>query len=57
MYVKTYKELIVWQRAIELGEEIYRLTNLFPKSESLMLEVSKMLNSMNIKFRTNNPKR
>jgi len=32
-YVKSYKELIVWQRAIELVIEVYRITDLLPKSE------------------------
>jgi four helix bundle protein len=29
----SYKELIVWQRSMELVEEIYVLTRLFPKEE------------------------
>ena len=29
----TYKDLIVWQKAIELIEEIYRITRPFPKDE------------------------
>ena len=33
MKLNSYKELIVWQRAMELAEEIFRLTSLFPKSE------------------------
>lgn len=33
MYLKSYKELIVWQKAIQLVKEIFILTNLFPKSE------------------------
>ena len=32
-YIKSYKELIVWQKAIELVREIFRLTGKFPKSE------------------------
>lgn len=32
-YIKSYKELIVWQKSIELVKEIYILTNKFPKSE------------------------
>lgn len=32
-YLKSYKELIVWQRAIELVKEIYILTDKFPRSE------------------------
>ncbi|PIR80260.1 MAG: four helix bundle protein [Candidatus Levybacteria bacterium CG10_big_fil_rev_8_21_14_0_10_35_13] len=31
--MKSYKELIVWQRAIELVKEVFILTALFPKSE------------------------
>ncbi len=33
MYLKSYKELIVWQKAIDLVEEVYILTNQFPKEE------------------------
>lgn len=29
----SYKELIVWQKAMDLSEEIYRLSKLFPKEE------------------------
>ncbi len=29
----SYKNLIVWQKSIELVVEIYRITTLFPKSE------------------------
>lgn len=32
-YIKTYKELIVWQKSVELVKEIYILTDKFPKSE------------------------
>lgn len=32
-YIKTYKELIVWKKAMELVKEIYLLTEMFPKSE------------------------
>ena len=31
--MRTYKDLIVWKKAIELVAEIYRITTLFPKSE------------------------
>lgn len=31
--ISSYKELTVWQRAMELAQEIYRVTSLFPKSE------------------------
>lgn len=33
MKVKSYKELIVWQKAMALVKEIYLLTNRFPKEE------------------------
>lgn len=33
MYLKSYKELTVWQKSIKLVKEIYQLTNEFPKSE------------------------
>jgi four helix bundle protein len=32
-YIKTYKELIVWQKSILLVKEIFILTSKFPKSE------------------------
>lgn len=31
--VKSYKELIVWQRSMELVKEVFILTAVFPKSE------------------------
>lgn len=33
MYIESYKQLVVWQRAIELVIEIYNLTGEFPKTE------------------------
>lgn len=33
MEIKSYKDLIVWQRAIEMVVEIYEVTDLFPKEE------------------------
>jgi four helix bundle protein len=33
MYIRSYKDLIVWQKAILLIKEIYIVTNTFPKSE------------------------
>src|SRR3989344_3729513 len=39
--IKSYKELIVWQRTLELCKEIYRLTKDFPKEEQFVL-VSQM---------------
>ena len=31
--LKSYKELVVWRKAIDLVEEVYRLTDGFPKDE------------------------
>ena len=31
--IVTYKELVVWQKAMELVVEIYKLTGQFPRSE------------------------
>lgn len=33
MKLRSYKDLIVWQRAMELVKEIYYLTERFPKDE------------------------
>lgn len=33
MYLKSYKELIVWQKSIQLVKEIFLLINKFPKSK------------------------
>lgn len=33
MKVKKYSELIVWQKAIELTQEVYTATRRFPKEE------------------------
>lgn len=33
MSIKTYKELIVWQKSMNLVEEIYFLTSNYPKEE------------------------
>ena len=35
MKVKSYKELIVWQKSMDLVEEIYSATRTFPKEEIL----------------------
>jgi four helix bundle protein len=34
---RSYKDLIVWQKAIELGKLIYQLTKTFPAEEKLGL--------------------
>ncbi len=33
MYVKSFKELIVWQKSMQLVQEIYLATSRFPQSE------------------------
>ncbi len=33
MYIKSYKELVVWQKAIELVKQTYLLTEKFPNAE------------------------
>lgn len=33
MYIESFKQLIVWQRAIELVKEIYKITEQFPTQE------------------------
>jgi four helix bundle protein len=33
MTIQNYKDLIVWQKAIKLALEVYKLTDKFPKSE------------------------
>jgi four helix bundle protein len=33
MPINSYKELLVWQKAIELSKEVYILTDQFPKEE------------------------
>lgn len=33
MYIKSYKQLIVWQKSILLVQEVYLLTDNFPKTE------------------------
>ena len=35
--MQTFRDLIVWQRSVELVTEIYRLTKAFPKEETFGL--------------------
>ncbi|MCK5052364.1 MAG: four helix bundle protein [Candidatus Cloacimonetes bacterium] len=35
--MKTYREIICWQKAIELVKSIYKITNNFPQSEQFGL--------------------
>lgn len=37
MKVKDYKELIVWQKSIDLVIEVYKITKLFPSEEKFGL--------------------
>ena len=37
MEIKSYKDLIVWQKSFNLVKEIYGLTNLFPAEEKFGL--------------------
>lgn len=36
--VRDFKDLIVWQRAMELGEEVYRATSRLPEEEKFGLK-------------------
>lgn len=42
MPIQSYKDLIVWQKAMMLVREIYKVTKLMPKTEAYIL-VSQML--------------
>ena len=42
MKINTYKELVVWQKAIELVKEIYLIAKQLPKSEQFIL-ISQMI--------------
>ena len=44
MKINTYKELVVWQRAIELVSEVYKVAKQLPKSEQFIL-ISQMVRS------------
>ena len=37
MRAKSYKDFIVWQKAIDLTIEIYKLVKLLPKTETYAL--------------------
>ena len=43
MTIKSYKELLVWQKSVDLCVEIYKITDKFPKSElyGLTLQIRK----------------
>lgn len=50
--MNSYKELIVWQKSVELVVEIYRITKIFPTEEKFSIEtqiiISKKLNFVKI---------
>jgi four helix bundle protein len=48
--IKSYKDLIVWQKAIELSIEIYRVTAKFPKEEiyGLTSQIRRASNSVSL---------
>lgn len=37
MKIESYKDLIVWQKAVELTIEVYRVTKNYPKNETYVL--------------------
>jgi four helix bundle protein len=37
MLVRSYQDLIAWQRSVELAQEVYRLTTSFPDEERFAL--------------------
>lgn len=37
MKVKSYRELVIWQKGIKLVKKIYKITDQFPKQESFGL--------------------
>ena len=37
MYVESFKQLIVWQRSVEVVKEVYRVTRSFPDTEKFGL--------------------
>jgi four helix bundle protein len=39
MAVKSYRELIVWERSLELACKVYRLTGRFPSEERFSLTI------------------
>jgi hypothetical protein len=36
MKIRDYKELIVWQRGMDLAKEMYRISQKLPDSENLI---------------------
>lgn len=48
MYLKSYKELKVWQKSIELVKEVYRISEKFPQKESYGLSIQMRRASVSI---------
>ena len=46
--IQTYKDLIVWQKAIDLVVEVYKLTDNFPKAEMYNLTSQMRRSSISI---------
>ena len=46
--LKSYRELIVWQKSIDLAKKIYALTQVFPKEE--MYGLTSQLSGLAHKF-------
>ncbi|MBI2612843.1 four helix bundle protein [Candidatus Kaiserbacteria bacterium] len=38
MYIQSFRNLVVWQKALELAKEIYRVTDDLPSKESFGLQ-------------------
>ena len=56
MYLKSYKELIVWQKSMKLVKEVFLIKD-FQRINGLLEEVAKMLNYMTSKMRELEAKR
>lgn len=48
MYVKSFKELQVWQRSIELTKEVYRATEQLPQKEMFGLQTQMRRSAVSI---------
>lgn len=48
--IKSYKDLIIWQKAIDLAVEIYKVTSCFPKEEvyGLTSQIRRAANSVSL---------
>lgn len=48
MHVKSFKELVVWQRSMELVKEIYLVTDKLPKKEMFGLQTQMRRSAVSI---------